>query len=319
MAYRSLLVLGGSGFVGKSILEEFTSGKLKKYKFKKIILMSRNINKLKLKYKLYKNISFLSADLIKLKSLPNTDVLIHAAESSIKHKNYKAFKNNQIISKKVTENILRIIKKINTPKKIIYLSSGAIYGNNNKLKKIKEQHLKRNKIYKFNKIKKIYAINKLKSEDKFIKLKSKHDVTILRLFSFSGKYLSSRSDYIISDLIKWIKLKNILKINSSNFKYTYRSFMKSDELVKSIMESSNFKSKIKNQIFNVGSDQAINLFDLIELISKKYNLRYKILKKQTKKIDYYIPNINKFLKYSNYKYSKMDISKTFDFLKSYKS
>ncbi len=46
---KTLLVLGGSGFIGQAILKEFYSGKLKKFGIGKIILVSRNIHKLKKK------------------------------------------------------------------------------------------------------------------------------------------------------------------------------------------------------------------------------------------------------------------------------
>ena len=48
---KKLLVLGGSGFIGRSILDEFCSGKLKKFEINKLILVSRNITKLKKNYK----------------------------------------------------------------------------------------------------------------------------------------------------------------------------------------------------------------------------------------------------------------------------
>ena len=44
---KTLMILGGSGYLGKSFLQYFIDGKLKKYNVKKIILLSRNINKLK--------------------------------------------------------------------------------------------------------------------------------------------------------------------------------------------------------------------------------------------------------------------------------
>ena len=46
---KTLLVLGGSGFIGQAILKEYYLGKLKKFKINKIILVSRNIHKLKKK------------------------------------------------------------------------------------------------------------------------------------------------------------------------------------------------------------------------------------------------------------------------------
>ena len=47
MKLKTLVILGGSGFVGKSVLSYFLSKKMNKFKINKIILVSRNIKKLK--------------------------------------------------------------------------------------------------------------------------------------------------------------------------------------------------------------------------------------------------------------------------------
>ena len=82
---NTMLVLGGSGFIGKSILNLYLCDKLKKYGFKKIIFISRNIKKIYLPNRYRSNIIFKRSDLTKVKSLPDADVIIHAAESSIKN------------------------------------------------------------------------------------------------------------------------------------------------------------------------------------------------------------------------------------------
>ena len=72
---RTLLVLGGSGFIGKSILENFCSGKLTKYKITKLILVSRNISKLNKNKNKNKNVIFKSLDLTKVNKLPDADIM----------------------------------------------------------------------------------------------------------------------------------------------------------------------------------------------------------------------------------------------------
>ena len=47
---KTLMILGGSGYLGKSFLQSFIEGGLKKYNIGKIILISRNINQLKKKF-----------------------------------------------------------------------------------------------------------------------------------------------------------------------------------------------------------------------------------------------------------------------------
>ena len=90
---KTLLVLGGSGFIGQAILKEFYLGKLKKFEVGKIILVSRNAYKLKKRYT-RKDIFYQSLDLSKTKKIPDADIIIHAAENSIKKKNIYSFKKD---------------------------------------------------------------------------------------------------------------------------------------------------------------------------------------------------------------------------------
>ena len=65
---KSLTLIGGTGFFGKSFIENFKLGKLRKYKIKKLYIISRG--KLKIKNKNYKNINYIIADAKNTKSSP---------------------------------------------------------------------------------------------------------------------------------------------------------------------------------------------------------------------------------------------------------
>ena len=108
---KTLLVLGGSGFIGKSILDSFCSGVLNKYKIKKLILISRNISKLKKKKIKNENLVFKSLDLSSVKKLPDADIIIHAAENSIKKTSLVKFKKSIKLSSKITNNVIEILKR----------------------------------------------------------------------------------------------------------------------------------------------------------------------------------------------------------------
>ena len=55
-----LLLAGGTGFIGKSIIDSYVKKKLTKFKIKKIYIISRSGNKF---IKQYKNIEFIKAKL----------------------------------------------------------------------------------------------------------------------------------------------------------------------------------------------------------------------------------------------------------------
>ena len=107
---KTLLILGGSGFIGKSILDSFCSGALDRYKIKKLILISRNISKLKKKNIKNKNLEFKSLDLSKKIELPEADIIIHAAANSIKKISLARFKKSIKLSSKITDNLVEFLK-----------------------------------------------------------------------------------------------------------------------------------------------------------------------------------------------------------------
>ena len=72
--------------------------------------------------------------------------------------------------------------------------------------------------------------------------------------------------------------------------------MHTDDLSKCLFMIMN-RTKNNCDIYNVGSDDQIDIKLLLKKLSKKYKLKAKILKKfSEKKIDYYVPNIDKIKK-----------------------
>ena len=311
---KKLLVLGGSGFIGRSILDEFCSGKLKKFEINKLILVSRNITKLKKNYK-KKNIIFRKLNLISVQNIPDADVIIHAAENAIKKTNEKKFKESIKLSNKITKNLIKIFKKLKCKKTIIYLSSGAVYRPNNKIKKITENNnilspKDSKKNYKY-----LYGLNKIKSEKELLKLQNKHNIIILRLFSFVGKRIPENSNYILGNIKKNLKSKQTLNLLSKNFLKTYRSFLSTNDLIFYILRLISIKLIKVKPIFNIGSDKSISLINLVKKLSRMYNFKYEINKNQINDVDFYVPNINKIKKIVKYKFEK----KTFFLIKNYLS
>ena len=80
----TLLVIGGSGFFGKSILDMFQRGKLSPWKINKVISMSRNAERLKSETPnlILGNVELLTSDISTAEHLPDADFIIHAAAST---------------------------------------------------------------------------------------------------------------------------------------------------------------------------------------------------------------------------------------------
>jgi len=286
MKPKSLLVLGGTGFVGKSILKYFINYNYLNRYFNKVFILSRNKlkknffnnNKLKKKFQIIK----INSNVSSIKSLPCVDYVIYAVLLKSYKQDHKALKK-----------YLYLAKKYHPKSKILYISSGAVYGEQrNSINGLSENHLKFNKKINFKKnYKKEYSKIKLKNEELFKNFGNEGGkVSIARCFSFVGEYLPRNSYYVVGNIIK-----NILNNETINIRSNYkiiRSYMYSDDLIRWLFKIL-FRSDKSCPIYNVGSNNAVEIHELAALLAKKYNLSIKSKVINKKGIDKYIPNVDK--------------------------
>lgn len=308
MKPKSLLLIGGSGFFGHSILKFFSNSKTLKKKFRKIIILSRNklkkydyLKQLKKNYKVIK----INCDIRNLKKIPNADYVIYAAILNNFKQDYLAVKNYTNLALKYHKN-----------SKILFTSSGAVYGAQpNNIKSFKEDYLKYNKKMHFKKsYKKNYSNFKLKSEKLLEELGNFGlKVSIARCFAFVGEFLPLNSNFVIGNIIKNLLDKKVITIGA-NYKI-YRSYMYSDDLVRWLLKILDH-SNMKCPIYNVGSNNKILIQQIAKILARRFNLNVDIPKLTNKINDYYIPNVykaKKNLKLKNNYTSAEAIIKTINF------
>ena len=297
---KTLLLIGGTGFFGKSILKYFlyNINSLEK-RFSKIIILSRGVVKTKIDRKINEKIRIIKifADISKLKKIPFADYVIYCAINHNYNEDYKAVCN-----------YFKLAKKYHLRSRVLFTSSGAVYGQQPKLiKKIKENYLLNNKRINFkDKNKNNYSITKLKNEEIFKKLaKSGIKVAIARCFAFVGKYLPRDSNYVVGNFIQNILNKKKIEIKSDY--HVIRSYMYETDLVVWLFRIVK-NSSLNCPIYNVGSDQEINIRNLAFYLSNKYKLPLKIEKIKLSFEDRYLPSIlkakkelNLKLQYSNFR------------------
>ena len=270
--------IGGSGFLGKSYLDAFNRNVLNKFKIRKINLISRNILKIKKTGLNLKKIKLIPGDICKLKSIPKSDLIIYAAEPANLDK-IKDTRKFIVKSKRAVDNFCNIIKSHKNVK-ILYISSGAVYKFKNS-NFSNENSLKGKKLYAYLKL---YSENKIKNLQ-FFGIKT----SIARCFTFVGPWLPRKSNFAIGNFIE-----NILKGKKIHVKAeskVYRSYMFSDDLAFWITKICN-KANLKPSIFDVGSDQVIEMGVLAKLFSELFKVKIRRNKLKKNKIDKYVPNIH---------------------------
>jgi nucleoside-diphosphate-sugar epimerase len=312
MKKKSLLIIGGTGFFGKSILDYFVNYVNLKKKIQKIIIISRKNCRLDILDIIKKNYEFkkINEDILTLKKFPDADYIIYCALLKNLKKDHFALKK-----------FIHIAKKKYKKSKILYISSGAVYGKQpTNIKKIKESYFDLKKInYYKNGYKKEYSILKKKNEKSFSELKNYGiKISIARCFAFVGRFLPRNSNYVVGNFIENV-LKNQDLFIRSDYRI-FRSYMYADDLSRwliKIVENADEKCPI----YNVGSDDLISIQKLGNILAKKNNLHCLIKKNYNKNYDLYVPNTNKIRKKLKLytKFSSIEaVNKTIELLKNEK-
>ena len=286
---KKLLILGGSGFIGRSIVDYGINKKLIKNKINKIYILSRSV-KFSQNKKKHISITYINKNMLDVNKLPQVDYIIYCLKNS-----------NIKISNNYFNQFLKILKNFKKKPKILFTSSGAVYGKNIKKRKdIESKKIDNILINNFVGYKRKYAKEKVFLEERFKDLaKKNYKVSIARCYTFIGKHII-HYDYAISDLINAANYKSKITLNSHVD--VFRSYMHSDDLSNwliTILKNSNTKCPI----YNVGSDKIINLKSLTKKIGIMSNKKISVKTKNSKKFDFYIPSIIKAKKELNLKIS----------------
>lgn len=294
---KNIFLTGCTGFFGYWIMNSFVfaNQKLNLKSHATFLTRDKSIKKKKL-FKKFSNInciSFVYGDIrnFKFPLKKKYDYIIHGATTSA----LETFKNQKYSEKRNiiidgTKRIFEFAKKTNC-KKILYLSSGAVYNRKNFSKPFKETD--KTLINLKNKIDQndhtVLGLSKGYAENFLLKNKKNFKIVICRFFTFVGPFMPLSVHYAVGNFLKSsINNKKISLISTGE---SVRSFMYIADCIKIIW--SILLRNTKKQVYNVGSDKDITIAKVAKKINflfglKKYDI--KINKKNIVK-DYYIPNI----------------------------
>jgi nucleoside-diphosphate-sugar epimerase len=275
---KNLLIIGGSKFIGKAFVDYFSF----QNKLNNLIITIISKKKIYIPKK-NKKIIIIKKNFNNIKELPECDFILYCLRATSIQNDNKLF----ILFK---EKIFKLKKK----PKIIFTSSGSVYGVNNKKIKIKEsKKIKTHNVDKMEKYKKKWSKQKSNMEKKFYLLsKKKYKILILRMFSFIGKNLIPE-DYAPSEFIKSSMKNKSIKINGPI--NTYRSYLHEKDLVEWIVKIF-YKFNKDFDVYNFGSDIGITVHNLSKMIRNHFNQKKITLLNNSKKTDYFVPSIEKLKK-----------------------
>ena len=289
---KTLLVIGGTGFFGKSILDAYSRNLLAPWHISKVIVISRNATKLlhDTPDLVGPNIELYSADITNTEGLPLADYVIHAAASTDVRNYLSSPEDEKKNIQAGTYHYCDLASIHHANSKIVYVSSGAVYGvQPPNLDQIDESFV--GDLSKMAPGKLDYAVAKQDAEKAIIDLGTAGlNVSIARCFAFVGKYLPRDQHFAIGNFIDDLINKRPIAVKANH--QVYRSYMYADDLVEWLMTIADVASP-RCPLYNVGSNQAVLVSDLAKLLADTYHVPAEIPLIADSKIDRYIPSIKK--------------------------
>lgn len=289
----NLLVIGGTGFFGKSILDAFQRGLLKPWGIESVDVMARHVSEFKDKY------DYLLGDCVQLhcldvtscSTLPIADYVIHAAASTnaLNYLMQPEDEKRNILAG--TYNYCRLAPEYHQQSKIVYCSSGAVYGQQPPGLDFLLEDSPLQPIESLTESKKNYAAAKRDAENAFVELAHAGlCVAIARCFAFVGPYLPRDQHFAIGNFIEDGVNKRPIKVNATF--PVFRSYMHADDLVIWLMTIAESAS-VKAEKFNVGSDEVVSIQALAHMIGKYFNVPVSVADPTNSTSDRYVPSVCK--------------------------
>lgn len=224
-----------------------------------------------------------------LNNLPRYDVIIHGIADST---NGPRLSDHEKIGKQLqcTLNISAycLRKKV---RRLIFLSSGAVYGNTN----LKIEDVE-NYCFDLNSKQNAYALAKLTSEQYLKSFCAQHSIelSILRCFTFAGPRIPKNSHYAFSNFIEAACSGRDIAVKGTGA--DVRSYLHHDDFAQ-ILREVIIREEVPT-IMNVGSSEDVTIKSLAEKIANKHeNCKVHILNKTQSVNEHYVPNIQKLKKF----------------------
>lgn len=287
------LILGGSGFFGKSMLDAYKRGLLFNQSIDQITIVSRHATDLRILHPelMDSSVHLVNADLSSCETLPSADFVVHAAASTdaARYALFPEEEGNNILHG--VSHFCKIARSCFKKSKILYVSSGAVYGDYHHNIEYINEDFPLSVDDRIASNKRIYTIAKRECEGLIQSLGADgFNVSIARCFAFVGKYLPRDQHFAIGNFIR--DGLNQIPVQVKATSLVIRSYMHGDDLAQWLMQIA-ASSSPKAPVFNVGSDEAISIHDLGRKVANYFDVKASIAAINSESINRYVPSIDK--------------------------
>jgi Nucleoside-diphosphate-sugar epimerases len=256
-----ILFIGGTGFFGKAFLNYLKSNPNNIDSVTIVGRSAKNFLENNKEFTKLNNVKYIFGDILtdlsQLKDI-NYSHVIHAAADSTNVTNLSNLQRyKQIVEG--TKNVLEFVKHHLPESKLLFISSGGVYGEMPPNKKsFNESDMWKSDILDSSNV---YTVSKRTAEHLCSLYYDEYNlnISIARCFCFSGKHLPLNVHFAIGNFVKDTLLNNNIIIKGDG--KSIRSYLDQDDLTEWILEILK-KDSFQKTVYNIGSNESISISDL---------------------------------------------------------
>jgi dTDP-glucose 4,6-dehydratase len=296
---KSLLVTGGTGFVGNSVLDAFGRGLLKPFGVERVIVLSRHARRLRDEAPELcgTGVELVDDDVLRLDSTFDADLLIHAAASS----DAQRYRIDPVAESRTivegTRRVCEVVRAARRRPRLVYLSSGAVYGR----QPAETVALREDapQVAETDPQKASYTQAKRDAELLVCDVAAESGIRarIARGFAFVGPWLPRDTHFAIGNFLGNALRGEPIEVRARHT--VVRSYMHADDLATWLLHLGTAPGEGCG-IFNGGSPEAVSLRELAALVAAKarVDVSFPSLEREesngaAERIDRYLPDVRK--------------------------
>lgn len=290
MRAKSLLLIGGSGFFGKSFLDAHRRRLLKPWSVNSIFVVARSASALRREHPdlVGADVTLVDADAGRVDELPVADFVVHAASSTDARRYAEDPKAESANILAAVDNYVRVAERLHRSSKIVFASSGAVYGQQPAdLLKISEDFAP-GVAGEVADHKRDYAKAKRLSEARIAALgASGISTAVARCFAFIGHYLPRDQHFAVGNFLADGLAGRPIKVAAR--KAVYRSYMHADDLVRWLMTLADAADR-EGRAYNVGSEEAKTMGEIARIVADRFRVPAEVPLVTDPAVDRYVPS-----------------------------
>lgn len=292
---RSLAVIGGTGFFGKSILDAFRRGLLTPWGIERVVAVSRRPDALAREYPelMGPGVELATLDITAVDgggTLPRADYVIHAANTT----DARAYAADPLRERATilaaAEHFVTRATTDCPDAAVVYTSSGAVYGQQSADVAAITEDAPLADAEGLVAYKRDYAEAKRLAEQTIARYGSDRlaRVAVARCFAFVGPYLPRDQHFAVGNFLADGMAGRPITVSARH--PVIRSYMHANDLVRWLLTIADAATPAC-PVYNVGSDEGVDVADLAGRVAARYGVPVHLAERTGAPVDRYVPSI----------------------------